>query len=95
MIEAASIYLERHDPSSNMARFYALDVETDLFGTIVAVRRWGRIGTRGRSLSTVCGSVGEALQIAAARACAKRRRGYCDLAPDPRSSSPEQACKTS
>lgn len=95
MIEAASIYLERHDPSRNMARFYALDVETDLFGTIVAVRRWGRIGTRGRSLSMVCASVGEALQIVVVHARAKRRRGYCDLAPDPRPSSPEQPCKMS
>ena len=32
----------------NVARFYALMIERDLFGRTVLVRRWGRIGSRGR-----------------------------------------------
>ena len=32
-----------------MARFYDLEVERDLFGRHVLVRRWGRIGTAGKT----------------------------------------------
>ncbi|PVE23709.1 hypothetical protein DC522_14500 [Microvirga sp. KLBC 81] len=37
------------DPSQNMARFYSLEVERDLFGRVVLVRRWGRVGTAGKT----------------------------------------------
>ncbi len=40
--------LRRVDPARNMRRFYSLDVERDLFGNVVLVPRWGRIGTAGR-----------------------------------------------
>jgi len=30
--------------------FYSLPIERDLFGRIVLVRSWGRIGTNGRNL---------------------------------------------
>lgn len=73
------IYLERREPASNMARFYALSVEVDLFGEIRAMRRWGRIGTRGRFLSTACANIAEAMTELEARAAAKRRRGYQDM----------------
>jgi hypothetical protein len=33
-----------------MARYYALAVERDLFGGVVLVREWGRLGTRGHRL---------------------------------------------
>ena len=36
--------LRRVDPARNMQRFYSLDVERDLFGNVVLVPRWGRIG---------------------------------------------------
>ena len=39
------IYFE--DPGINARRYYGLDVQSDLFGQIVLVRSWGRIGTRG------------------------------------------------
>ena len=42
------ITLCRIEPAKNMARFYALEVERDLFGRHVLVRRWGPIGTAGK-----------------------------------------------
>jgi len=42
------LVLHRLDPTLNMARFYALSLENSLFGDILLVRRWGRIGTHGR-----------------------------------------------
>ncbi|MGO7014944.1 WGR domain-containing protein, partial [Rhizobium johnstonii] len=38
------LYIERIDPSKNMARFYALSIEPNLFGGTSLVRSWGRIG---------------------------------------------------
>lgn len=72
------IYMERRDPARNMARFYALELETDLFGSIVAVRRWGRIGAFGRQLSSPCPTQEAAFAEIERRAAAKRRRGYSD-----------------
>src|SRR4051795_12059649 len=43
-----TLVLRRVEPERNMARFYALMIERDLFGHVVLVRHWGRIGTRGR-----------------------------------------------
>ncbi len=42
------VLLHRMDPGRNMARYYAMSVETTLFGGSSLVRNWGRIGTRGR-----------------------------------------------
>jgi len=41
--------LQRRNPSQNMARFYGLSVETDLFGLWVLTRNWGLIGSFGQS----------------------------------------------
>ena len=43
-----TLVLSRVEPERNMARFYALMIERDLFGHVVLVRQWGRVGTRGR-----------------------------------------------
>ena len=43
-----AVTLHRIDLAQNMARFYALDVQPDLFGCILLVKAWGRIGGRGR-----------------------------------------------
>lgn len=48
-----AIHLVRCDPSRNMARFYRLELCQTLFGEVVLVRRWGRIGTRGRVFQSV------------------------------------------
>jgi len=45
------IELRRIDASQNMRRFYRLDVQPDLFGGVLLVRQWGRIGTHGRTVA--------------------------------------------
>jgi len=70
------IYLERRDPSRNMARFYALSIERDLLGDTVAVRRWGRIGTHGQSMKIAYPDFAQARSDLLALLAAKRRRGY-------------------
>lgn len=72
------IELERRHPERNMARFYALEIERDLFGHVVGHRRWGRIGTRGRDICVAYSSMDAALQAHARLDQAKRGRGYVD-----------------
>lgn len=74
-----TLVLRRVDPEHGMARFYMLNVERDLFGTIRLVRTWGRIGTRGRELADVHETEVAAGQALEALAAVKRRRGYRDL----------------
>ena len=74
------VTLRRIDPARNMARFYALEVERDLFGRIVLARRWGRIGTGGKVRLDEYTGEGEALAALLALEASKRRRGY-QLAP--------------
>ena len=52
----------RIDPESGAARFYSLVVERDLFGQVVLVRNWGRIGTGGREMVEQDVSEAEALE---------------------------------
>lgn len=59
-----------------MARFYALEIEADLFGHALAVRRWGRIGTMGRRQSLPCPSRDIAVAEVERLLAAKLRRGY-------------------
>ncbi|CZT38063.1 WGR domain-containing protein [Rhizobium sp. 9140] len=73
------IYLQRIDPDRNMARFYHLFALTDLFGGIVAVRRWGRIVRSGRQITWRCASAAEATMQLKQFANLKRRRGYRDV----------------
>lgn len=47
------LHLYRRDPSRNIARFYRLEIGQTLFGEMVLIRRWGRIGTEGRRKETV------------------------------------------
>ena len=47
IIEGKDCYLTRIDPSRNMYRFYRLSLYEDLFGKVIFIRRWGRIGTKG------------------------------------------------
>jgi predicted DNA-binding WGR domain protein len=70
------VTLCRVDPSRNMARFYSLEVERDLFGRVVLVRRWGRLGTAGRTRLDEHKGEGEALAALVAMQKAKQRRGY-------------------
>ena len=54
-------------------------IERDLFGRVLLVRYWGRIGTHGRELVEEFACELEAGQALEAVAQAKRRRGYRDL----------------
>jgi WGR domain len=46
-----AVHLRRLDPARNMQRFYRLDVQPDLFGGILLVKEWGRIGAHGRMVA--------------------------------------------
>jgi predicted DNA-binding WGR domain protein len=43
-----AVTLHRIDPARNMARFYRLDIQRDMFGDWCLVREWGRVGRLGR-----------------------------------------------
>jgi len=70
------LHIERRDTGRNMARFYALSIEGTLFGQTCLVRRWGRIGTRGRTVQHSFDDEGEAVGLFLELLRAKRRRGY-------------------
>ena len=72
----APVHLHRIDPGRNMARFYSMDVERDLLGRVVLVRRWGRIGSAGKTRLDEHTGEGEALAALQALQAAKRRKGY-------------------
>lgn len=70
------LVLHRLDPTVNMARFYALSLENSLFGDILLVRRWGRIGTHGRVRFDWFDHPAEAVTELTRIATVKARRGY-------------------
>ena len=78
MMTPNPIYLERHDRPRNMARFYALTLETDLLGDILVIRRWGRIGAKGRQITLPYHSEAAAVLAIGKLEYAKRKRGYRD-----------------
>ena len=71
--------LRRVEPEQNVARFYALMIERDLFGRVILVRHWGRIGSKGRERAEVHADEGEAAQAMGKLAATKRQRGYQNL----------------
>ena len=62
----------------NMRRFYRLDVQPDLFGGILPMKEWGRLGATGCKIAERYDA--EALASAASHRQIerKRRRGYPD-----------------
>lgn len=80
------LYVERTDPDRRMARFYALSIEETLFGQTRLVRRWGRIGTRGRTVQHSFDNELDAVSLFLDLLRAKRMRGY-----QPRRDSVERA----
>jgi len=72
------IALRRLDPEKNMARFYTIGLQPTLFGDWAVVRRWGRIGTFGRTQETWFSEPSPALACASRFEKTKRRRGYRD-----------------
>lgn len=75
-VQPYRLYIERRDPARNMARFYALSIEATLFGETRLVRRWGRIGTRGRMVQHSFDKEDEAVELFLDVLRVKRRRGY-------------------
>ena len=69
-----ALHLRRIDDARNMARFYAMDVQPDLFGCILLVKAWGRIGGRGRVVHELHPT--EAQARAALQRQAERKRRF-------------------
>jgi predicted DNA-binding WGR domain protein len=69
-------HLHRVDPDRNMARFYSMSVQPNLFGEWALLREWGRIGSAGRLVSGRFGSEQEAARAMAEHLKAKLSKGY-------------------
>jgi len=67
-------------PEQNEWRFYRIEVWPDLFGRVLLVRQWGRIGTEGHRRLDPHPDPGSALNALAQLAGTKRSRGYQDRA---------------
>ena len=76
MADLIGVMLRRIDPAKNMARFYAMDVQLDLFGAIMLIKQRGRLGSGGRIAGEPYASVALAVNALERQASRKRRRGY-------------------
>ena len=70
------LYVERTEPSKNMARYYAMTIEPTLFGTACLIRRWGRIGRMGQEKVQHFEREEEAVHLFLDVLRQKRARGY-------------------
>lgn len=70
------LYIERTDPSKNMARFYAMSIEPTLFGETCLTRCWGRIGTAGQKRVQNFAREQDAVVLFLDLVRQKRSRGY-------------------
>ena len=70
------LYIERKDATRNMARFYSLQIGSNLFGEICLTRRWGRIGAPGQTSDHQFSKEEDALRLFLDLARRKLRRGY-------------------
>ncbi|NEI03239.1 WGR domain-containing protein (plasmid) [Rhizobium johnstonii] len=77
--EPRHLYIERREPDKNMARFYALSIEPNLFGGTSLVRSWGRIGSHGQQKIHVFDSEVKAVDLLLTLLRRKRSRGYLPL----------------
>jgi len=78
MIQIADvqIHLTRVDPNQNMARYYEMSVQPNLFGEATVFRSWGRIGTRGQSMMVTYPEATEAEAAVTKLERQKQQRGY-------------------
>jgi predicted DNA-binding WGR domain protein len=74
-----AVELRRIDAARNMRRFYRLDMQPDLFGGVLLVRQWGRIGARGRIVAERFESMALAADALEKHAQQKTRRGYGNI----------------
>lgn len=70
------LYVQRIDATKNMARYYTMSIEPNLFGGASLVRRWGRIGTRGKERVVLFKNERHAIGCFLVLARQKRARGY-------------------
>jgi predicted DNA-binding WGR domain protein len=59
-----------------MQRFYLFDVQPDLFGRVLLIREYGRIGARGRLIGESYDNEASAAEAMQRQANKKRKRGY-------------------
>ena len=78
VVTMTALELRRIDGARNMRRFYRLDVQPDLFGGVLLVRQWGRIGARGRVVDESYATETLAADAMRKQAERKRRRGYVE-----------------
>lgn len=70
------LYVERKDRAKNMARYYAMSIDANLFGEVCLTRRWGRIGTKGQTLIHHFEREQDAVTLFLDLTRQKRARGY-------------------
>lgn len=70
------LYVERKDRARNMARFYSLSIDANLFGELSLTRRWGRIGTKGQVMIHHFEREKDAVALFLDLIRQKRARGY-------------------
>ena len=68
--------LVRQAPAENIHRYYALEVQPDLFGGCALVRAWGRIGFSRTTRIELHADEGQALDALGDWERRKLRRGY-------------------
>lgn len=71
-----NICLVRRDETRNMARFYHLTITNNLFGETIVLRRWGGIGTPGKTKEVISKDLTEAERYIGTLALMKTKRGY-------------------
>lgn len=76
LIQPYQLYVERTDEARNMARFYAMAIEANLFGEVCLTRRWGRIGAQGQMKAQHFSRERDAVAAFLDLLRRKRSRGY-------------------
>lgn len=78
----SAMYLTRIETDTNMRRYYQIDLAADLFGGVVLIRNWGRIGARGQQRRHWFADHEAAEQARHLHANRKLRRGYRAVTQD-------------
>ncbi len=68
--------LFRIDPARNMARYYSLSIQPDLFGGHSLMRSWGRIGSGGQIRADLFEDTASVRKAHDRLIQSKQRRGY-------------------
>ncbi|WP_454858540.1 WGR domain-containing protein [Rhizobium binxianense] len=76
IVQPYHLYVERTDAKKNMARYYAMSIEPNLFGEACLIRRWGRIGASGQMRVHHFRQEEEAVKLFLELVRKRRSRGY-------------------